>query len=116
MEIRLPDDKLGWLRKLLSEWESRKAEKKRELLSLIGILQRAVRQGLSFLRWLITLSTAMKSLDNYVRLNVPARSDIEGWSACAAKWNGTSMLVHFDRANPEFVVTSNASGNWGWSI
>ena len=89
---------------------------KRELLSLIGFLQhasKAVRQGRSFLRQLITHTTAVKSLDNYVRLNVSARSNIQWWSAFTAKWNGTSMLVRFDWANPQFVVTSDASGNWG---
>ena len=63
MEIRLPAEKLERLRKLLAEWEGRKAGKKRELLSLIGYLQhasKAVRQGRSFLRRLITLSTAVQ--------------------------------------------------------
>ena len=64
MEIRLPADKLEQLRQLLSEWEGRKAGKKRDLLSLIGYLQhasKAIRQGHSFLRWLTTLSTAVKT-------------------------------------------------------
>ena len=116
MEIRLPLDKLERLRKLLAEWEGRKAGKKRELLSLIGYLQhasKAVRQGRSFLRRLITLSTMVEKLDNFVRLNISARSDIWWWSVFAAQWNGTSMLVRFDKANPHFLVTSDASGNWG---
>ena len=88
MEIRLPVEKLERLRKLLAEWEGRKAGKKRELPSLIGYLQhasKAVRQGCSFLRRLITLSTVVKNLDNFVRLNNLARSDILWWSVFATQ-------------------------------
>lgn len=101
MEIRLPTDKLERLWELLIVWESRKAGKKRELLSLIGYLQhvsKAIWQGL------ITLSTAVKNLDNFVRLNVSARSDIQWWSRFASQWNGTSMLMRFDKANPQIQM------------
>ena len=116
LEIRLPADKLERLQQLLSDWKGRKAGKKRDLLSLIGYLQhasKAVRQGRSFLRRLITLSTAVNNLDNYVRLNVSARSDINWWHIFAERWNGTSMLTRFDKANPQIAVTSDASGTWG---
>ena len=116
MEIRLPVDKLERLRTLLMDWKGRKAGTKRELLSLIGVLHhasKAVRQGRSFIRRLITLSTVVKKLDNFVRLNISARSDILWWSVFASQWNGTSMLVQFDRANPQVMVTSDASGTWG---
>ena len=42
-----------------------------------------------------------------------ARSDIKWWAMFASQWNGTSMLVRFDKANPQVFVTSDASGNWG---
>lgn len=53
MEVRLPADKLE---ELTRKWASRKAGKKREMLSLLGILNhacKAVWQGRSFLRRLI---------------------------------------------------------------
>ena len=43
MEIRLPADKLQRLQKLTREWQGRKADSKREFLSLIGILQHAAK-------------------------------------------------------------------------
>ena len=116
MQIRLPPEKLEKLRHQLLMWEKRKAGKKRDLLSLIGSLQhssKAVRQGRSFLRRLINLSTTAQHLDNFIRLNVSARSDIKWWSMFATKWNGTSMLVRFDKENPQISVTSDASGSWG---
>ena len=79
MEIRLPADKLERLRLLLAEWEGRKAGKKRDLLSLIGYLQhasKAVRQGRTFLRRLISASTVVHKLDSFLRLNQSACSDI----------------------------------------
>ena len=57
--------------------------KKRELLSLIGLLSHAckeVRSGRSFLRRLIDLSTIPKHLEHYVHLNLEARSVIEWWA------------------------------------
>ena len=77
--IRLPESKLVRLRQLLQEWSGCKAMRKRDLLSLIGYLQhasKAVRQGRSFVRRLITLSTVVRRLDGFVRLNLSARSDI----------------------------------------
>ena len=51
-ELRLPADKLEWLQALLREWGDRKSCTRRELESLIGLLNHAckvVRPGQSFL-------------------------------------------------------------------
>lgn len=45
MEVRLPPKKLIHLREVLAAWKQRKACKKRELLSLIGLLSRAAMHG-----------------------------------------------------------------------
>lgn len=93
--ISLPYDKLTRLREELAAWRSRKACKKRELLSLIGVLSHAskvVWAGRSFLRRLIELSMVPQHMDHYVRLNAGARSDIEWWAQYASVWNGVSMM------------------------
>ncbi len=98
------------------EWGSRKAVRKRELLSLIGHLQHAakvVRQGRSFLRRLIDLSTVVNHLDKFVRLNIGARSDITWWRTFAHQWNGTSMLYTYNLQRPQLHIYSDASGSWG---
>ena len=92
--IRLPDDKLEKLRLLLEDFGGRKAMRKRELLSLIGYLQHAakvVKQGRSFVRWLIDLASLVRRLDGFVCLNISARSDILWWRVFATQWNGTSI-------------------------
>ena len=51
-EIRLPEDKLRALKDLLQKWRAKTACRKRELLSLLGLLNhacKAVRAGRSFL-------------------------------------------------------------------
>ena len=116
LEIRLPVDKLQRLQQQTKEWRGRKQGKKRDLLSLIGTLGhacKAVRQGRSFLRRLIDVAKQVKRLDHYVRLNVSARSDIQWWYHFAVSWNGISMLLEHRKLNPDVVVTSDASGNWG---
>jgi hypothetical protein len=118
MELRLPPEKLTHLQKELTTWKTRKACKKRDLLSLIviGLLSHAckvVRSGRSFLRRLIDLSTVPKHLEHYVRLNSDARSDIEWWTQFCQGWNGVSMMHLPNTTSPAAVLTSDASGNWG---
>ena len=58
MQLRLPEDKLAWLVELLQSWQRKKCCKKRDLLSLTGVLAHAckvIRPGWSFLRRLIDL-------------------------------------------------------------
>ncbi len=91
MEIRLPQEKLVQVRAELTSGRGKKSCKKRELLSLIGILShtcKVVRAGRTFLRRLIDLSMVAEHLDHYVHLNREARSDIEWWFQFSGKWNG----------------------------
>ena len=116
LEIRLPRDKLQRLRETLGSWREKKSCKKRELLSLIGLLSHAckvVRAGRSFLRRLIDLSTIPKHLDHFVRLNAESRSDIEWWVQYCESWNGIQMMHAGNSGTPVATVTSDASGSWG---
>ena len=88
-------------------------------MSLFGVLQHAsiaVRQGRSFLHRLINLSMMVHNLDNYVRLNLLARSDIRWWAEFASQWNGTSMLCNMQKNAPHIFVTPDASGTWGCGV
>ena len=69
MELQLPPEKLARLKSALESWRGRKACRKRELLSLIGVLAHAckvVRSGRPFLR---RLSMSARRLEQFVRLN-----------------------------------------------
>ena len=116
--IRLPQEKLARLRACLASWRLRKHGKKRDLLSLIGLLShacKAVRAGRSFLRRLIDLSATTKILNRQIRLNAAARSDIQWWWQFSASWNGVAMMTAAKTPPTGVVISmaSDASGSWG---
>ena len=114
--IRLPEEKLQRMRSTLERWRGMKSCKKRDLLSIIGVLShasKAIRAGRSFLRQLIDLSTGIRQLHRHIRLNREARADLEWWHQFGQDWNGVAMMWCMDRAKPGAVVTTDASGAWG---
>ena len=116
MQLRLPQEKLARLNETLKQWQAKKCCRKRDLLSLIGVLSHAckvVRPGRSFLRRLFDLGKVVKHLDHFVRLNKEARSDIEWWFLFAEQWNGVSFMHEARCRSWEVTVTSDASGSWG---
>ena len=109
-ELRLPDDKLQQLRSLLQRWGSRRACRRRELESLIGILNhvcKVVRPGRSFLRRLMDL---IHQTGN--RLNNACRADIAWWTEFTPSWNGISFLCP-PHSLQVVECTTDASGSWG---
>ena len=114
VEMRLPRDKLDWLRETIKHWRGCKGCSKQEPLSLIGQLSHAckvVRPGRIFLSQMIKLSTVPKQLHHHVRLNHSFRRDLEWWHLFLESWNGISLL--WNSEHPSLVVTSDASGRWG---
>ena len=118
--LRLPAEKLERLRTLLQEWGDRKVCMRKELESLIGILNHAckvVRPGRSFLRRMIDLLTttrgsAARQPHHRIRLNREFRADLAWWRTFAAVWNGVGLVPNVPTlADPEFA--SDASGAWG---
>ena len=116
MQLRLPLGKLSNLKELLGKWRGKKACRKRDLLSVIGVLSHAckvVKPGRSFLRRLIEVSKIVNDLDHFVRLNREARSDIEWWFRFVDRWNGVSIMYQTGRNKCDIAIISDASGNWG---
>ena len=123
-QLRLPQEKLRDLTQRLNYWmlhrrqtsqgvSPRRTGTKRDLLSLIGLLNHAasvVRPGRTFLRSLIDASTTVVHLDHYVTLHAQARADIAWWHTFVQAWNGTSMIP---AAEPSQFVYSDASGTCG---
>ena len=116
-QIRLPQEKLVALQATVSQWMnkagSRSSCKKRDLLSLIGLLQHAtavVRPGRAFDRSLIDAASTVQHPDHWVHLNLIARSDIAWWHTFVQAWNGVSLMPF---PQPSRYMTSDASGSWG---
>ena len=118
--LRLPQEKLRDLQATIRKWMQsgprpvpRRSGKKRDLLSLIGLLNHAatvVRPGRGFLRSLIDASATTTHLDHWVHLNALARADISWWHTFVEHWNGISLVPP---ASPANFITSDASGTWG---
>ena len=118
LQMRLPNEKLLRLKSTLSKWGGLKCCIKKELQSLIGLLHDAsivIRPGRTFIRRLLDLLKAshFRPAKAPIRLNVEARSDILWWKQFNTDWNGLSMMQDHHRANPEIILTSDASGSWG---
>ena len=115
MVLRLPKEKLGELKLLVTEWLGRKSCSVKELQSLAGKLQHAckvVRPGRTFLRRVFDLLKGTPKKRQFVRLNAAFRSDIWWWHRFLESWNGVSMLPGAE-AREEFDLFSDASGSFG---
>lgn len=115
-QLRLPDEKLQRVRSLVASWRRKRGCTKRELLSLIGLLQHAckvVHPGRSFLRRMINLSMIAREPHHHIRLNSNFRSDLEWWATFLPQWNGITILGSPGQSPLKLSVTSDASGQWG---
>ena len=104
---------------MIASWRGRKAGKKRDLLSLIGLLTQAskvVRPWQSYIRRLINLSTMTNQMDHNVRINREARADMEWWHRFMGAWNGTVIMFASPKPEPDILLTSDASGSWGCGV
>ena len=114
----LPADKLQRLQALLIEWGDCKSCSRKELESLIVLLNHAckvVRSGCSFLHRMIDLLHSVHRPPHSsipIRLNTGFHSDLAWWKAFASKWNGMSFLPAPPHC-PTVELSSDASGSWG---
>ena len=117
-ELRLPAVKLQHLRTLLLDWGTRRSCTRKELESIIGLLNHAckvVRSGRAFLRRMLDLLHAVHRPPNSplpIRLNVAFWADLAWWQSFVEHWNGVSFL-HLPAHLPTVEMTSDASGSWG---
>ena len=117
MEARLPKDKLNRIQQELSLWLDRKTATKREILSLVGLLQHAtkiVRSGRTFVARMYQTAAKLRELTFFTRLNKDFRSDLYWWHTFISSWNGLCILR---KTNPNsfinFRIQTDASGSWG---
>ena len=113
MQAHLPEDKLKRIRHQVAAWLSRKKATKREILSLVGLLQHAtkvVTPGRTFISRMYSAAARLKRLSHFTRLTKDFHSDLRWWHLFATHWNGLSL---FDCSLPDHVISTDASGLWG---
>ena len=117
MEARLPEEKLVRIRHQLEEWQGKKKATKRQILSLVGLLQHAtkvVRPGRTFVSRMYNAAAKLKELSHYTRLNKDFRSDLRWWHIFISHWNGLSFFRHSSHnATADKSIHTDASGSWG---
>ena len=118
-ELRLPNEKLLKVRAALSSWDKKKSGTKRELLSLIGLLQhccQAIVLGRPFLRRLIDRAHSVSDLHHFVKLSQWERDDLQWWFRLLHSWNGKSLFLFptWEQA-PMCAITSDAAGSIGFA-
>ena len=119
MEARLPVDKLRRTREQIGSWMQKKKATKREILSLVGVLQHAtkiVRSGRTFLSRMYATAAKLREMHFYTRLNKEFRSDLCWWDIFLESWNGISLLQCTTTLTPtahELSIQTDASGSWG---
>ena len=111
MEAHLPKDKLDRIRTAIQKWLNKRSATKREILSLVGILQHAakvVRPG-------TCLSAAcmlwQRRYRNWTILNKEFQSDLHWWNTFLGHWNSVSFFQ--PKVAPDIVIQTDASGSWG---
>ena len=116
MEARLPDDKLDRIRRLVHTWLRKRKARKREILSLVGLLQHAtkiVRSGRTFVSRMYATAAKLKKMHYFTRLNRDFRSDLAWWHVFIHSWNGLSLLRCVSTVSLAFTVYTDVSGFWG---
>ena len=79
MEACLPTDKLHRIRHQVKTWLTKRKATKRQIFSLVGILQHAtkiVRPGRTFLSRMYSAATKLKTLSHHKKLSAAFRSDL----------------------------------------
>ena len=96
----IPSDKLLRLHTLLRQWGDKRTCTRKELESLVGLLNhecKVVRAGRSFLRRTVDLlhsgpHTRLARKDTPIRLNTGSHADLAWWQCFLQSWNGVSFL------------------------
>ena len=117
MEIRLPEDKFTRIRQEISKWLQKRKATKKQILSLVGLLQHAtkvVRCGRTFVRRMYSTVVKLKDMSFYTRLNKDFKSDLYWWYFFSDCWNGLSLLCTTNtRSSADYCIRTDASGSWG---
>ena len=123
MEAHLHDEKLARVRQAVTGWLGRRSAMKREILSLVGLLQHAakvVRPGRTFVRHVYSVALRVRELGYFTKLNQGFRSDLYWWLAYLSarlEWrqpSSTSSSCTTSHDPPDRRVGD--LGLWGFSL
>ena len=118
MEARLPKEKIDKCLYLLSDFINRKKATRREVQSLIGLLNFAcsvIVPGRAFLRWLIDLTIAVRSPNHFIRLTRSVKEDLRVWSSFLTDFNCKSFFLDDQWTNSaKLSLFTDSAGSLGF--
>ena len=97
-------------------WLLKRNATKREIFSLVGLLQHAskvVRCGRAFVGRMYQAATKVKELSFFTCLTKEFRSDLFWWHFFLTSWNGLSLLRSSNFTQADCCIQIVASGLWG---
>jgi len=112
MEAHLPLDKLQRIRSQVTAWLGRRKAKKRQILSLVGLLQHAtkvVKPGWTFVARMYKAAAKLKKLHHKTRLTKGFQSDLQWWHIFVTTWNGVSFITETPMQEPVCCIQIDAS-------
>ncbi|XP_073462173.1 uncharacterized protein [Aquarana catesbeiana] len=112
MQASLPLDKLSRIRAVLHEFTHTKDCTKKQLQSLLGMLNFAMRiipQGRTFVSRLLRFLSETQDPDQILNLDSAAIADLSMWEEFLSAWNGISLFIPIVSVHSPQVVTDAAA-------
>ncbi|XP_029904174.1 uncharacterized protein LOC115356996 [Myripristis murdjan] len=105
-QAALPIEKLHRISLYISNYLLASRCTKRQLLSLLGHLNFAIRiipQGRSFISHLLAISATIPSLHDFVTLDAACKMELHMWRDFLSSWNGVSFFYDDHLTQPEDI-------------
>ena len=118
-EFHLPDEKLLHIHNEILNWLPKKNTTKRELLSLVGLLQHAskvVRCGHTFVRQMYQAAAKVKKLSFFTHRTKEFRSDLFWWHFFLTSRNGLSLLCSSNFWQADYCIQTDTSDSSGRGV
>ena len=117
MVTKLPNEKMERIHNEVAVWLSRETATKKQILSLVGLLQHAtkvVRPGRTFVARMYSTAAKLRELTFFTCLTKEFKSDLHWWHIFLQSWNGLSLLDQTRAVRPpDYCLQTDASGAWG---
>ena len=120
MEVRVPMDKVEWIKGALSNFQSRRSTTLQEFQSLIGTLNfacKVIAPWHPFLQRIIHLTRGVKKPHHHIKLTTGFYKDIEMWKMFINQWNGIGLFPSPLWKNSHTLsLFTDASGSLGYGV
>ena len=109
MTLRIPEEKMKEIQKILHEWENKCSASKRETQQLVGLLNFTVGcvwPGHIYFSGILNFLCSFKEKAQPVVEEV--KRDVHWWRVCAQAFNGVSLILNVETKAPGETVQTDA--------